>query len=386
MPIKLFYILFIFTPWLLNAQNNFAFPSPNLNGKYEVGYTTALLEDPIRKFKNGSPRKIKISIWYPSEDKKGSHLRLGDYYSHYYEDTNYTKKDYYPTGSYFDQFADFLNVSPNARHKLYTAQLNGCLDKQVILEKKFPLILYAASYRGAPIENANLFELLASNGYVIAGIPSIGENNKEIQTDESGVNLQYEDFNLLQNYLKIKEYIDTTIVITAGHSFGAFPALVTAINQSSVKASFVLDGSNTYFKLLLDKLIPATTAFKKHYLQLSQSPLSSGNFVNRFYETNCIAQSYYFQFKNLVHQDFAGTTYLFVNNTPKENQWDGFYKNKIDKGQKEEAFFLTNKLILQFLNKVIYNSVDAGKILKNVLESPDKGNIFTDRQRKTPLH
>ncbi len=364
------------------AQPILDFPEISSKGKYRVGYTTIQLKDPVRTFKDGTRRTIKISIWYPSNDRNNLQMRVGDYYSNYYNDTCFTDKKFYPLNSYFDQFAAFFKVPLDIRKKIYCIQLTSSILNQPIDDKTFPLILYAASYRGIPAENANLFELLASNGYVVAGVPSIGAEGREIQTDESGVALQTGDLNLLMSYLKTKNYINTNAIVTAGHSFGVFPALLSALKNEAIKGSFSLDGSHTYFKPLLDKLIPENIRFAKPFLQFSQIVIRKENFVNRFYETNCSARSYYFQFRHLIHQDFAGITYLFVNSISTKDARSNTYQHKIERTQKEESYVYTYQLILDFLKETLHQNKEAVNSIQNIVATSGGNSIFLEKKMK----
>lgn len=380
--VTIFQLLSFFLTMSIYAQPILGLPETSSKGKYSVGYTTIQLKDPIRTFKDGTLRTIKISIWYPSNDGNNSQMRFGDYYSHYYNDTCYTDKNFYPLNSYFDQFAAFFKVPLDIRKKIYCIQLTSSILNQPIDNKTFPLILYAASYRGIPAENANLFELFASNGYVVAGVPSIGAEGREIETDESGVALQTGDLNLLMSYLKTKNYINTNAIVIAGHSFGVFPALLSALKNEAIKGAFSLDGSHTYFKPLLDKLLPENIRFAKPFLQFSQSAISKGNFINRFYEKNCSARSYYFQFRHLLHQDFAGITYLFVNNISPKDTWSNTYQHKTKKTKKEESYISTYKLILNFLKETMHQDKEAGNSIQNIVKTSAGSSIFLEKKMK----
>lgn len=116
---------------------------------------------------------------------------------------------------------------------------------------KHPLVIYAPGYRGLPFENSLMCEMLASSGYVVAAIPSLGVKHK---TDSLGLEAQIDNIQKAVDYLAGQTYVDKGNISLIGFSWGGLASIVTAMRNKSIKSVISLDGSIRFFYALAEKM------------------------------------------------------------------------------------------------------------------------------------
>ncbi|QOL51998.1 dienelactone hydrolase family protein [Massilia litorea] len=107
----------------------------------------------------------------------------------------------------------------------------------------FPVVIYAPSLSESAMENADLCEYLASQGYVVLSSASLGPRTRAMTTDLEGLEAQAADIAYLIGYASSLPQADTARVAVVGFSWGGLANVLAAAKDDRIQAIVSLDGS-----------------------------------------------------------------------------------------------------------------------------------------------
>jgi dienelactone hydrolase len=306
---------------------------PNADpGPYEVGYRVLHEYDTTRTFKPkfdyfGQPtegsiaRPIQISVWYPAAPAPGrSRMKLEDYYF-----TTATETDFAPAST--ERLTILMNrlkniwpiefrIPPEGRAAV-RGKLESALKEDVFAVKDaapengpFPLIVHMPGYNGSPAHHAELFEYLASQGYVVAAVPNMGRYRREIDDEAASLDVQARDLEFAVTRMGEFPNVDRSRVGTTGMSWGGFSNVLFGERDARVDAVLTLDGAITMpEELKLIEAVPGYShqAFDKAYMQLLVAPAEAKFRPKdlRFFEALAFGDAHMVQFRGVDHDEFA---------------------------------------------------------------------------------
>ncbi|WP_235298225.1 alpha/beta hydrolase family protein [Portibacter marinus] len=286
-------------------------------GPYSVGFTDSILVDYSRMYKD-TFRQIPVSIWFPTTKSSGPPLKIIDYLKLYNkEDASNKKVD-------LDHFwsQQFESLSPHIQiDQIF--QTNSIAQFAPLPKKdKFPIILYASGGQGESFENFLLCEMLASHGFVVAAIPSIGTHNHEMEITKEGLMTQFQDLQVLLSYLNQQSFIDFHKVGAMGWSWGGLATLFLQTAYPFVQGYASLDGSIAGYSDILELLpyygkenLNANSIF---FTTVEDTKARTSEFVSSLVYTT----STLIALDSIQHSDFSTYTYLkqvFNRTNPNEN-------------------------------------------------------------------
>jgi hypothetical protein len=350
-------------------------------GPYSVGFQTVSKYDVSRPFKRkinyeGVPykgeraRPLQISIWYPTaKNASATAMLFEDYIFLTSKELTFgqiTEKDKQ------DSISAFLQ-SPNAREadqaklkeilKFKTAsQMNAAPVSQ-----KFPLVLIAQSIGiSSPYGNSILAEYLASNGYVVASSPGMGETSRQLTYDPIGIGAQMEDMQFIIRLLRERGDVDPDRLALVGFSFGGLAAAVLTMNNTDVDAFVSLD-SSVANKWAYSQVFQSSY-FQPNNLRVpvvhitAQEPNEGTDFA--FFKSLKYSNVTYVKLKGMRAIDFSslGMVSAFVPKFGGES-----------KGDSAAGQVAICQYTLKFLDAVVKKNPEAQKFL----QSPPSQNGFT---------
>jgi dienelactone hydrolase len=305
---------------------------PDLNpGPYAVGYQLKQTYDHSRTFKRKTDyfgrraegeisRPLQISIWYPAKPLPGAaSIKVEEYFQ-----TRVTETDFRPPASEQIQksIAELKELMmmewrvPPERQAEVEAKLNGIFDSPAFAVKEapaesgpFPLIIHMPGYNGSPT-GYPMFEYLASRGYVVAAVPNMGAEKREIDDERLSLEVQARDMDFVLASMREFPFVDPENVGTTGMSWGGMSNILFAERNSRVGAVVTLDGAITMpEELKLIESLPgyAHKKFRASYLQLMTAP-EAAKFRpkdTRFYESLKYANAYMIQFTGVDHGEYS---------------------------------------------------------------------------------
>lgn len=260
---SILFIALITAPVLTFAQSHFT--RINAAGPHPVGLHVIEQYDQSRGYRgatdpyNGKAtpgeraRPIQTLVWYPAEKGSGRQMDVGSYIR---------------LGGTSDEFPATLTE----RQKLEVRYVNSWIGtltadraKTELAEPmtarrdanisagKYPVVIYAPSYRAPAFENADLCEFLASQGYVVIASPSVGQSPEGMKDDLEGAETQLGDIQFLIGYASGLPNANTDQLAVMGYSWGGLANVMAAAKDSRIDALVSLDGSVRSYPDVIDQ-------------------------------------------------------------------------------------------------------------------------------------
>jgi dienelactone hydrolase len=307
------------------AADSFTFSHPP--GPHAVGLKVVQQYDRTRLYKakidltTGEPtsgeraRPIQTLIWYPAT-KGGKPVTFTNYM-----ETILTEDD-------FSRSAGDVKQMVEAR-----LQRNGSGRREALLHDvtrpmlavrdaaahtgKFPVVIYAPSFSASAMENTDLCELLASQGYVVLSSASLGARTRSMTTDLEGAETQAADIAYLIGYAGTLPQADTSNVAVVGFSWGGLANVLAAAKDQRIRALVSLDGSIRSTRNLVDGgkdaakyVTPASVAIPMLYIgrrPMTFEELNTAEVDSRYSFMNTMKYSnvYSLTLLPMKHMDFS---------------------------------------------------------------------------------
>lgn len=249
----LLFMSLLIVPNMASAQSHFTRTNPP--GPHPVGLRLVEQYDLSRGYRSATDpytgkatsgtraRPIQTLIWYPAEKGTGLVMNAGNYLR-----MGATADDFGHTAAerarleagYVDGRVSALTPQ---RAQVELAALMIARRDAIASAGKFPVVIYAPSYRAPAFENADLCEYLASQGYVVIASPSTGQGPNGMKDDLEGVEAQVDDIQYLIGYAHILPQADTDHLAVMGYSWGGLANVMAAAKDSRIDALVSLDGS-----------------------------------------------------------------------------------------------------------------------------------------------
>ena len=319
-------ILCLFTASAALADHDERFDLwPNLDkGQFEVGLKVFHLSDESRAFKLSEqsaeiPRPIQMLLWYPAVKSTDSdYMQFKDYIALAASEIDFSKNTEDHHRKEIELFRSWI-----LKRNVKAEDVDLILDSKTTVIRdadhasgKFPLIIYVPGFSSLNNNNHILCEFLASHGYIVAAINSMGAKSRSMTHDFEGINAQIKDINFVADHLNSIALVDGKSIGTLGHSWGGMTATLHAFGNANVSAVVNLDGSNfsprwkTLMKLATrDK----SKKFNAAYIHMmSDPPENSGIAHDTSFLDNLVSDVHVIRIKGFRHGDFISLFALFT--------------------------------------------------------------------------
>ncbi|MBN1938413.1 MAG: hypothetical protein JW843_02435, partial [Candidatus Aminicenantes bacterium] len=206
-------------------------------------------------------------------------------------------------------------VPPERREEVRT-KLDGILAGKAAAFKDappeagpFPLIIHLPGYNGSPTDYP-LFEYLAGRGYVVAVLPNMGAEKRDIDDERLSLEVQARDMDFVLATMRGYPFVDAESVGASGMSWGGMSNILFAERNSRVAAVVTLDGAITMPEELgLIESLPgyAHKKFRAAFLQLMTTP-EEAKFRpkdTRFFNALLYSDALMVQFSGVDHDEYA---------------------------------------------------------------------------------
>jgi hypothetical protein len=106
----------------------------------------------------------------------------------------------------------------------------------------FPLILLAPGAQASPSQNVVLCEFLASHGFVVASIPSVGPDSRDVPATHEAIEAGVRDLAFALEYIRAEPTVSSPTGV-AGFSWGGLTVSLLAMRDAGIGAVASLDGA-----------------------------------------------------------------------------------------------------------------------------------------------
>jgi len=213
-------------------------------GKHPVGFEVTALEDPARP-REGKPRPIQMSLWYPAEKGGQEDLTFGDYVTLLASELGPASPEQVRTT--VEEHASFLRTRAKMSEgdvERWLAMPMRAVPRAPPLATPVPLVLVAQANGNSASDQAVLCELLASHGFAVATSPSPTRIAGPMKGEEDITKTaedQALDLAVLAKAARERPFVAKDRTMLVAHSFGARSALLYAMRDGAA-ALVSLDG------------------------------------------------------------------------------------------------------------------------------------------------
>jgi pimeloyl-ACP methyl ester carboxylesterase len=292
---------------------------------FAIGFKSVHGVDRSREYKPGTDssdylhfRPEDIDVWYPASasaqdtilafrDILGLFDKRANYYTASTAGNGLSQQvaQLFCTGFHCSDSATLLNFKTNSRRNALPS--GG----------KFPLVIYFSAYNGMSYENYTLFEDLASHGFVVVSISSIGRYPGDMTMKKEDLLEQVNDAVFALDLLKNDPSIDFSKKVLVGYSWGGLAASVAAGKLSDVNCLVSLDGSEFHPYGQKDEDgdfddLARSPSFKDlkigtSYLRLQSAPEGKTGGKDSIYNflPHLTGEKFVFQVDSARHEDFG---------------------------------------------------------------------------------
>jgi alpha-beta hydrolase superfamily lysophospholipase len=345
-------------------------------GPYAVGYRVIFAFDPSRTWRTTRPyggaftpdtqgRPVRVSVWYPAAPGSRRAMTMADYLAPRsparFRDANadLERRDRRVLAEMAppDAFDALLGTRMHAA--LGTAPASG----------QFPLVLYSGGVNSYTLSNAIMAEVLASHGYVVATVPSLGPSDEQPEQPYTADEIEaaVRDLQFAWSLLRHDSMIAPGKLAVFGHSLGGSIAMLFALRNADVSAAIGLDG--TYGFASSDTgTITQHFGYTPQHMRAAILDIHRGgttldlSAIDRFR----YAERSYITMPDVLHGDF--TTFVVV-----ARAFQLPMPQQVSPGVTRETGYLgyrrTCELLLAFLDEKLKGDGDARRHLQAVVDS-----------------
>lgn len=212
-------------------------------GSHAVGYRVIYAFDYSRTWRlpqDRLGRPVRISVWYPAT-AKGRPMRIADYVH------NAAPKPFAEAEADLERRDGQVTLEwapSSAANDLMRAPMTAYRDAQAD-KGRYSLLLYSSGTNPYTEANLVMAEYLASHGFVVATVDSLGEDAAHPEQDTNNLELETDarDMEFAWSLLRGQPNVAGQSFGTFGHSLGGVIALMLAMQNPDVAAVAGLDGS-----------------------------------------------------------------------------------------------------------------------------------------------
>ncbi|MCX6835403.1 MAG: dienelactone hydrolase family protein [candidate division Zixibacteria bacterium] len=221
-------------------------------GPYAVGFRTIEKYDYSRTFQPakdyfGNPvdgqtaRPIQVCYWYPAEPNSGARMVYSEYAFPYPSEPGFFELLGQLQNRELGTLFFFLGNNPGLVQDLMDLEMLAVRDAPPA-SGPFPLIVYHGGERSAYSQNAVLCEYLASQGFVVATVHSVGLSATNPTMSQSDVEAVMRDKEMIVAFMRELRNVDTERLGLLGYDYGGSTALLHQMRNYSVDGVATLHG------------------------------------------------------------------------------------------------------------------------------------------------
>lgn len=288
-------------------------------GPHAVGLRVLDLKDASRPYRDQPERPLPTWIWYPAEQAE-DRLTYGRYVEHMADEGALGDVGEAARRGRLDRWIARME-DRRAGLGQEMASLNvAAAENAPAAEGPFPLVIYVPGSGGSALENVALAELLASRGYVVAAIPSLGAAYRTAYTMLRDLTARARDVRFAVGEVAKLDVVDRGRVVVVGWSMGGLAGMLAQMRDSRIGGLVSLDGGIGVHRQLAQR----ATGFSPSRARVPYLLLDSGDQPDAtpgFFEDLHYSDAYYMSIDGAGHADFS-TRWGYLANKAREGSSD----------------------------------------------------------------
>jgi dienelactone hydrolase len=252
---------------------------------------------------------------------------------------------------------------------------------------KFPVVIYAPGFSSSAIENADLCEYLASQGYIVIASASMGNRSRAMTQDIDGIETQATDIRFLIRFAQSLPQADLDRIGAIGFSWGGISNVVAAARDNRIRALVSLEGAFRYAPNFIDgsagavsNVTPGQVTVPLLYVAAgpkSIEELNTSKIDTRFSFTNgmTVSDVYTVTMRPMQHLDFASQLLRF--SIPEK-------ESEYSRDEVLTAYGWTVRYVHAFLDAYLKGSVDARAFLQKTASENGSPKHMIAIDRRVP--
>jgi tetratricopeptide (TPR) repeat protein len=187
-------------------------------------------------------RPLQTLVWYPA-GAGGAPMRYRDYVATVATEDNFGRTQdevRRATDGLVDALtrgADGARIGADLRQPVHAVR--DAAERA----GRYPVVIYAPGNSAHAIDNADMCEYLASQGYIVIASASLGPRSHRMTADLDGAEAQAADIAYLVGYAHTLPQADTRRIGVIGHGWGGLAGVLAAARDDRIRALVSLDGT-----------------------------------------------------------------------------------------------------------------------------------------------
>ena len=206
-------------------------------GPHAVGFQLLELRDTTRYVSATTARRVRVYVWYPTDESDGPRLTFGDYAT--LADGDAWPSDGVAPGRDRLSYARHVlsgSLAPEALERLHATPLQSVEDAAP-LPGPFPFIVLGQGLNyESPIAHVALCEYLAGRGFVVVTTPLVGTHTAFVKLDARDLESQVRDLELAAARAGELPFVRAESLGVAGFDMGGMAGLILTMRNPSVDA------------------------------------------------------------------------------------------------------------------------------------------------------
>ena len=300
-------------------------------GPYGVGFSVRHERDPDRLFgPKDSPRPVQMLVWYPASTLSDQQpVSYEDYFLTAVTESGLSESEEGREREHLLEVRE-MALESGASEDRFDRQLRRstwAIANADPATGPFPLVVFAPGFGSNAFQNTVLCEYLASHGFVVTAIPSIGPRSRWPPHTLAGAQAQIDDIRFVIRTMGKLRYVNAERTGVVGYSWGGMVVLLAAMGGGeSIDAVAALDPHIMVKKgHLLAQTAPSYAPSNLHspvMLPIAAAKEWKERDVS-FFDELTGTEAWLLRFKDFTHGEFSSTIIQFLKETlPDREQRD----------------------------------------------------------------
>lgn len=288
-------------------------------GPHAVGLRVLRMEDASRPYRDRPERPLPTWVWYPAE-RAEDRLTYRRYVEHMADEEALRDAGEEARRDRVDRWIAGLDRQRAGSGRRMASLDGAAAENAPAAQGPFPLVVYVPGSGGSALENVALAELLASRGYVVAAVPSLGAVYRTAYTMLRDLDARARDVRFAMGEVAKLDAVDPERVVVVGWSMGGLAGMLAQMRDPRIGGLVSLDGGIGVHRQLAQRA-PGFSASRARVPYLLVHSAVQPGAAPGFFDDLRYSDAYYVSIDGAAHADFS-TRWGYLANEAREGSTD----------------------------------------------------------------